>query len=45
LTDGRLELKEFSYEDDAHRLHRNVPLREFVPEVEFGCGIYTFQKS
>lgn len=44
LKDGRLELKEFSYEDDAHRLHRNVPLGEFVPDVEFGCGIYTFQK-
>lgn len=45
LRDGRLELKEFSYEDDAHRFHRDVPLGEFVPNVEFGCGIYTFQKS
>jgi len=45
LREGPLELKEFSYEDDAHRLHRNVPLGEFVPEVEYGCGIYTFTKS
>jgi len=45
LVGCRLELKEFSYEDDACRLHRNVPLGEFVPNVEYGCGIYTFQKS
>jgi len=45
LREGSLELKEFSYEDDALRLHRNVPLRHFVPEVEYGCGIYTFQKT
>lgn len=44
LADGGLELKEFSYEDDAHRLHRDVPLGQFVPAVEYGCGIYTFRK-
>jgi len=45
LKDGPLKLIEFSYEDDAHRLHRNVPLGRVVPEVEYGCGIYTFQKT
>jgi len=45
LSDGHLELKEFSYEDNAQRFHRDVPLGEFVPNVEYGCGIYTFQKS
>lgn len=44
LKNAALTLQDFSFEDDNHRLHRGVPLGSFVPEVEYGCGIYTFQK-
>ena len=45
LRDGPLRLTDFSFEDDLHRLHQHVPLDESVPDLAFGCGIYTFQKT
>ena len=45
LRDGPLTLKEFSFEDDAHKLHKDVPLDASVPDLIYGCGIYSFQKE
>lgn len=45
LRDGPLELKQFSFVDDSGDFHRNVPLDASLPELLYGCGIYTFCKS
>ncbi len=41
---GELELMRFDFVDDRGELHKSFPLREEVPAVKFGCGIYTFRK-
>lgn len=40
-----IELKRFDYVDDAGDLHRNVSLLNQSLKLEYGCGIYTFEKS
>lgn len=40
---GRLELKRFDYVDDAGDLHRSAK-PESLPDLSYGCGIYTFKK-
>lgn len=39
-----IQLVRFDYVDDRGDLHQNVDLHGAVPEVEFGCGIYSFVK-
>lgn len=39
-----LRLERFDYVDDLGSLHQDVDLRSAVPDVSYGCGIYTFQK-
>lgn len=45
VDEGSLELLRFDYVDDNGNLHKQFDLLELVPEVEYGCGIYTFEKS
>jgi hypothetical protein len=39
-----LKLLRFDYVDDDGSLIKNVDVTESIGKVEFGCGIYTFQK-
>ncbi len=43
--DHQIELKRFDYVDDNGDLHRNVSLLNQSLKIEYGCGIYTFEKS
>ena len=45
LKDASITLKEFSFEDDGGKFHRNVPLDSSLPEMVYGCGTYSFQKD
>lgn len=38
-----MELIRFDYVDDEGALHQNAGLND-VPQLEYGCGIYTFRK-
>jgi hypothetical protein len=40
-----IELKRFDYVDDAGDLHRNISLLNQSLKLDYGCGIYTFEKS
>jgi len=39
-----VKLRRFDYVDDSGHLHQDVNLEKSVPDVHFGCGIYTFEK-
>ncbi len=43
--DHHIELKRFDYVDDAGDLHRDVSLLHQSLKLDYGCGIYTFEKS
>lgn len=45
LQRSRVTLERFDYVDDEGFLHCNVSLNSSVPEMSYGCGIYTFIKS
>lgn len=45
IDDGELSLERFDYVDDQGGLHRIHPLEEDTPDVQYGCGIYSFRKS
>lgn len=45
LEGSQLTLERFDYVDDEGDLHCNVALDSSVPEMSYGCGIYTFIKS
>lgn len=40
---AKCDLKEFSYIDDENVLHENVNIKN-CPTLNFGCGLYHFQK-
>lgn len=40
-----LELLNFSYVDDAGKLHKEVGIDSVPVNTQYGCGIYTFRKS
>lgn len=40
-----LELLNFSYVDDAGKLHKEVGIDSVPISTQYGCGIYTFRKS
>jgi len=40
----QLDLVRFDYVDDNGDLHRNADVKNAAPDVEYGCGIYTFRK-
>lgn len=42
---NRVHLLRFDYVDDFGDLHKNVDILDEVPDVTFGCGIYTFRKK
>lgn len=39
-----LELLNFSFVDDAGKLHKRVGIDSVPATIEYGCGIYTFRK-
>lgn len=44
-ADECLRLVRFDYVDDLGDLHANVDLGKVVPDVAYGCGIYTFKRE
>jgi hypothetical protein len=40
-----LELKRFDLVDDEGKLHTEVDLNSYQPNLNYGCGIYTFKKA
>jgi uncharacterized protein DUF268 len=44
-TDTTLRLKRFDFVDDGGELHQDVDLQNTLPNVFYGCGIYTFVRS
>jgi hypothetical protein len=40
-----LNMTQFDFVDDEGLLHRDFPLKDVLPEVDYGCGIYTFVKA
>ena len=42
--EGELLLERFDYVDDHGALHRQHSLETDIPDVKYGCGIYTFKK-
>jgi hypothetical protein len=40
----KLKLIRFDYVDDLGYLHKEHDLMSLVPDVKYGCGIYTFQR-
>jgi hypothetical protein len=40
-----IQLNRFDYVDDAGDIHKNVSLLKQTLKLEYGCGIYTFEKS
>lgn len=39
-----IQLTRFDYVDDDGHLHRDFDLQHALPDVSFGCGIYSFRK-
>lgn len=44
LAQGLIQLERFDFVDDEGKLHKNVDLLSQVPEVNYGCGIYSFRR-
>ena len=42
--DCRIELTRFDYVDDQGNLHQDAGLEGEGPQLEYGCGIYSFKK-
>ena len=40
-----IQLNRFDYVDDAGDIHQNISLLKQTLRLEYGCGIYTFEKS
>ena len=38
------QVERFDYVDDMGNLHLNQELNEFLPKLDYGCGIYTLRK-
>jgi hypothetical protein len=43
-SDNAFEVEKFDYVDDKGNLHLNQDLNDFIPRLDYGCGIYTLRK-
>jgi hypothetical protein len=39
-----LQLERFDYIDDDGKLHQLADIKSKIPNLKYGCGIYTFKK-
>jgi hypothetical protein len=45
VGDQHIKLNRFDYVDDGGDIHQNISLLSQTLRLEYGCGIYTFEKS